>query len=43
VSREADASDGFLGQRREAGSHRLGRKVPGTGNIKKVKIDEVSC
>jgi hypothetical protein len=30
------------GQRREAGGHRLGWNVPGTGNIKKVEMDEVS-
>jgi hypothetical protein len=31
-----------VGRRREAGGHRLGWKVPGTGNITKVKMDEVS-
>ena len=30
------------GQCREAGGHRLGWNVPGTGNIRKVKFDEVS-
>lgn len=39
---KANLKDLEAGQRKEAGGHLLRWDVPGTGNVKKDKIDEVS-